>query len=203
MPADLSLDFASTFSVPGNFTQPASGRLDTTLAGHHAGNRIRQLVVTGTASLDGTLGIGLGNNFLPSGGGELRRSSPRARGRARFRRSSAFDLDNGLILRADYHAQDVTLSTVSVPGNHPPVPVDDTVTTDEDTPVTVAVLANDSDPDGDPLACRPVTQPAHGTVVINADNTVTYSPARDFHGTDSFTYTARDGKAAEEPPPSR
>jgi hypothetical protein len=60
--------------------------------------------------------------------------------------------------------------------------------------VTVAVLANDSDPDGDTLSLRSFTQAAHGTVVRNPDDTLTYTPDDDFAGKDSFTYTIRDGK---------
>ncbi len=59
-------------------------------------------------------------------------------------------------------------------------------------PVTVNVLANDSDQDGDPLTVRSVSTPAHGTVVINADGTVTYSPAENYVGADSFIYTVCD-----------
>jgi Bacterial Ig domain/FG-GAP-like repeat/FG-GAP repeat len=61
-------------------------------------------------------------------------------------------------------------------------------------PVTISVLANDSDPDGDPLSVVGVTQPAHGTAVANADGTVTYTPFANFLGSDSFSYAAGDGK---------
>jgi hypothetical protein len=80
--------------------------------------------------------------------------------------------------------------------NHPPVALADAATTLEDTPVTVSVLANDSDPDGDALAVTTVTQPAHGTTTINPDGTVTYAPAPDWHGSDSFGYTVSDGRGS-------
>ncbi len=83
----------------------------------------------------------------------------------------------------------VTVSAV----NHPPTAVNDTASTAYQTPTTVAVLANDSDPDGDPLAVASVTQPAHGNAAINADGSVTYTPAAGFSGSDSFTYTVSDG----------
>jgi large repetitive protein len=76
--------------------------------------------------------------------------------------------------------------------NPPPVAVNDTATTDEDMPVTVAVLANDTDPDGDPLSVTSAVA-ANGTVVINPNGTITYTPNRDFNGTDTITYTISDG----------
>jgi gliding motility-associated-like protein len=77
--------------------------------------------------------------------------------------------------------------------NDAPVAVNDTPTTNEDTPVIVTVLTNDSDVDGDALTVTTTTAPNHGTVVINADNTVTYTPTANYHGTDSFDYTISDG----------
>lgn len=78
------------------------------------------------------------------------------------------------------------------PTNNPPVTVDDTATTDEDTAVDIPVLLNDSDPDGDPLTVTGATAP-NGTVTINPDNTLTYSPDPDFNGPDEITYTVDDG----------
>ncbi|HEY0994235.1 MAG TPA: cadherin-like domain-containing protein, partial [Kofleriaceae bacterium] len=60
----------------------------------------------------------------------------------------------------------------------------------------IAVLANDSDVDGDTLTISSVTQPANGTVVITAGNTgLTFQPNPGFTGTTSFTYTISDGHA--------
>jgi hypothetical protein len=68
--------------------------------------------------------------------------------------------------------------------------VADAATTSEDRAVTIPVLANDT---GGPTAVRSVTRPARGTATINADGTVRYVPARNFWGTDAFTYTIDDG----------
>lgn len=81
-----------------------------------------------------------------------------------------------------------------VGSNQPPTAADDTAATTEETPVTVAVLANDADPDGDALSVSAVTQGANGSVTNNGDGTVTYSPALNFFGADSFTYTISDGQ---------
>ena len=83
--------------------------------------------------------------------------------------------------------------TVSVGGNAPPKAVADRAVTVPDTPVIIAVLANDSDPDGDPLTITDVTQGANGTVVNNGGATVTYTPTSLFNGWDRFFYTISDG----------
>ena len=88
-------------------------------------------------------------------------------------------------------------STVSITVaaiNDPPTAANDSVTTDEDTPITViSVLANDGDMDGDTVILSDFTQPTHGTVGSNGDGTLSYTPGPDFNGTDSFTYTIGDG----------
>lgn len=77
-------------------------------------------------------------------------------------------------------------------GNEAPVALDDFAHTDSGKRVTINVLANDRDFDEDPLVVAIVTQPASGTVVVNADNTVTYTPGYQFFGEDSFVYSVTD-----------
>ncbi len=89
----------------------------------------------------------------------------------------------------------VTVTVTHV--NHPPVANDDAATTDEDVPVTVDVVANDSDPDGDALTMTAVTQGAHGSVAI-AGNQAKYTPAAGWSGTDTFTYTIGDGHGGSD-----
>ncbi|UXA15896.1 Ig-like domain-containing protein [Mycobacterium sp. SMC-4] len=88
----------------------------------------------------------------------------------------------------------VTITVTAV--NDAPVAVDDSFTVDEDTVLTGNVLTNDSDVDGDQLTVELVAGPANGTLVLNADGSFTYTPNQDFHGSDSFTYTASDGAAS-------
>ena len=83
-------------------------------------------------------------------------------------------------------------------GNVPPVAVDDSYTTAQDTPLSVpaaGVLANDSDTDGDPLTAVLVPNGTAGSVTLNADGSFTYTPAPGFTGDDHFTYQASDGTA--------
>ena len=79
------------------------------------------------------------------------------------------------------------------PPNTPPVAADDAVETDEGIAVTVDVLGNDSDADGDLLVINAVSQPGNGVAVID-NSAVTYTPAAGFVGIDSFTYTVVDGR---------
>jgi hypothetical protein len=61
--------------------------------------------------------------------------------------------------------------------------------------VVVDGLGNDTDADGDSLSAVSVSEPADGSVVVNADQTVSYTPDAGFSGSDSFTYQASDGEA--------
>jgi VCBS repeat-containing protein len=82
--------------------------------------------------------------------------------------------------------------------NVAPVAADDAATVNEDSgPNAIPVLANDMDGDGDTLTVTAVTQGTHGTVAI-AGGTVEYTPAADYFGTDSFTYTVSDGNGGTD-----
>ena len=91
---------------------------------------------------------------------------------------------------------DVSFTNLTV--NCPPVAVDDTATTVNGFPVIIDVLANDSDPDGDPLTVTGVTDPPNGTAVNNGDGTVTYTPDCGFFGIDTFDYTISDGQGGTD-----
>jgi len=82
---------------------------------------------------------------------------------------------------------------VTITQDAAPIANNDTAITDEDTPVDINVLANDSEPDGDTLNINSVTQGAHGTVSVNPNKTLHYAPALNYFGSDSFTYTIDDG----------
>jgi VCBS repeat-containing protein len=116
---------------------------------------------------------------------------------------------------ADFHGTDTftyrardgmaesNLATVTItvtPVNDSPIAGNNSYTTAEDTPLVVGVatgvLSNDVDVDGDPLLVNLVTTVSHGTLVLNANGSFTYTPAADYHGSDSFTYRAHDGTAS-------
>jgi VCBS repeat-containing protein len=94
----------------------------------------------------------------------------------------------------------VATVTITVdPVDDPPVAVDDVASTDGDVSVVVDVLANDVDVDSDVLTVTNLGTPDHGTSVVGADGTVTYTPDVGFSGRDTFTYTANDGTLDSAP----
>ena len=95
--------------------------------------------------------------------------------------------------------EDVTPVTATIkvtPVNDAPVGVADTlsaITGLAATYTAAQLLSNDTDVDGDALTIKSVTAGAGGTVVLNANGTVTFTPAADFSGQASFAYVATDG----------
>lgn len=86
--------------------------------------------------------------------------------------------------------------------NQAPAAAANTYGTPANTPLhTTAsgVLANDSDPDGDPIAAALVAGPAHGSLTLNSNGSFSYTPAAGYTGPDSFSYTATDGALASAP----
>ncbi len=78
-----------------------------------------------------------------------------------------------------------------------PVAADDAYVAGINTALSVlapGVLANDTDANDDALTAVIGTQPANGSVTLNADGSFTYTPNTDYSGTDTFTYTAFDGQ---------
>lgn len=77
--------------------------------------------------------------------------------------------------------------------NQAPVPVEDIRQTERGVPVVVDVLANDSDPENDPLRIVNASDPSHGRAQIS-DGKIRYVPDGDYTGLDNFTYTVTDDK---------
>ena len=77
--------------------------------------------------------------------------------------------------------------------NDRPVAENDSVSTDEGVAVSLNVLNNDDDVDGDDLSLTGASDPANGTVSSNANGLITYTPDPGFFGSDTFTYTVSDG----------
>ncbi|MEQ1729528.1 MAG: cadherin-like domain-containing protein, partial [Vicinamibacterales bacterium] len=84
-----------------------------------------------------------------------------------------------------------TVTIQVTPVNDPPVANPGSKTTPEDTPVSG--LLTSSDNDGGAPVYSLASGTSHGTVVVNADGSYTYTPAPDYNGPDSFTFTVVDG----------
>ena len=99
---------------------------------------------------------------------------------------------------SDSHSVVIVVS----PGNTPPNAADDLgiYSVDENSTLTVpqlaGVLANDTDPDGDPLTAVHLNGPNNGVLTLNADGSLGYTPDLNFNGVDSFKYRANDGIAS-------
>jgi VCBS repeat-containing protein len=86
--------------------------------------------------------------------------------------------------------------------NDAPVANNDSLSTTEDTAVTYTaaqLVGNDTDIDSTNLTIASVTAGSGGSVVLNADGTVTFTPNANFNGTADFTYTVTDGVLTSEP----
>ena len=86
-----------------------------------------------------------------------------------------------------------TVTVTVTPVNDAPAAVDDEAHTEEDREVVIAVLANDTDAEGDALHVETVSAAPHGATRITADGGVAYTPEPDYHGVDGFTYVVSDG----------
>jgi VCBS repeat-containing protein len=79
------------------------------------------------------------------------------------------------------------------PQNHAPVATNDKATTKEDSAVDINVLVNDTDADHDPLSIFGTPSALHGTVTVNSNGTLHYTPGSNYNGADTITYKATDG----------
>ena len=113
--------------------------------------------------------------------------------------------ENGTVTFLDDAGQEtgtmrfVNIENVITPAvvNSDPVAVDDDASGDEDTAITIDVLANDTDADGDTLSISAVGTPANGTAEV-VDGKIVYTPNDDFNGSDTFEYTVSDGKGGSD-----
>lgn len=111
----------------------------------------------------------------------------------------ASDADN-LVANDTAGKRDLFLADLGDPANQPPVAEDQTVETDEDTPLTVTLTA--TDPEADDLIFTVVAAPAHGTLSAwdtavypgHPRPTAIYTPALNFYGADSLSFSCRDGE---------
>ncbi|WP_425053624.1 Ig-like domain-containing protein [Psychromarinibacter sp. S121] len=104
-----------------------------------------------------------------------------------------------LRIEDSFGGSDESVVTVTVtPSPDDPIATDDDAATQTDQAVVIDVLDNDDDPDGDTLTVSSVGTATNGSVVLNADDTVTYTPDAGFTGVDEFIYTVDDGNGGSD-----
>ena len=152
-------------------------------------------LLAGARDVDGdTLSV-LGLH-VASGGGTLADL-----GNGLYRYTPAADANGPVVLGytiGDGHGGSVaqTASFTVTPVNDAPRAQDDNAFVNAGDEVRIAVLANDTDVDGDALTVSVVGAAGHGTLHVNADGTITYRPATGYFGVDSFVYEVADPSGA-------
>ena len=125
-----------------------------------------------------------GNDGRPSAQSRLSDSENHSQTRAQI---------NGNDGRRPAQSRRPTSAPAPAPANNSPQALNDVATTAQNTPVNLNVIANDTDPDGNPLNITQFSQPANGTVTQNG-NQLVYTPNADFSGPDNFSYVVSDGR---------
>ncbi|MBZ0220513.1 MAG: tandem-95 repeat protein, partial [Candidatus Methylomirabilis sp.] len=148
-----------------------------------------------SAIFESAMQVGESDPFIDNGGGDFRLSAGTEPG---IVHPDLYDMDMvGIVRGADgfWDRGAFEFESTVAEENYPPSAFDDAAATSEGIPVTIDVLANDTDPEGDALTISGLSAPGSGTATLTPDQTVTYTPATGFTGTDSFTYTAHDGRS--------
>ncbi|NQZ12284.1 MAG: tandem-95 repeat protein, partial [Algicola sp.] len=127
---------------------------------------------SGTATIDGN-----NINYTPS---------------ANFNGSDTvtYTISDGVGASPGIAASSIAVTIAAV--DDPPIAVADTVSTNEDTLVNIDILTNDIEVDGDTLIVQSASA-SSGTVSIEPDKTLNYTPPADFNGSDTITYFIYDG----------
>ncbi len=95
-------------------------------------------------------------------------------------------------------SESTTVRVDVTPVNDAPVAKDDTAITDEDTPVTIDVLPNDTDLDGDKLSIESASVPKEQGTVEVVNGKLVFTPAENFNGDAEITYTVTDGSLTDQ-----
>lgn len=185
-----------------HITEPPANVAPTTVADSY--------VVNEDTTLNVTAATGLLANDTDSNGNPLAAQlvSGPAHGSLTFNSDGSFSYTPD----ANYHGADsftyrshdgttsgntATVSITVNSVNDAPVANDENYAVDENgtlhVPAATGLLANDADAEGSTLTAQIVNGPSHGSLTLNGDGSFSYTPDANYHGTDSFTYTAYDG----------
>lgn len=171
---------------PGTEGQSVTTNEDTsvaiTLTGESANANSLTYTIVGGPTHGGLSGTGANQTYTPD---------PNFFGADSF----TFKVNDG---SNDSNTSTVSITVSSV--NDSPDAVNDSTTINEDSGAnSIDVRANDSDVDGDTVTVTAVTQGTHGSVAITGGGTgVSYTPAANFFGSDTFTYTVNDGNGGSD-----
>jgi hypothetical protein len=144
----------------------------------------------------------LGNDIAPDGGMSTALASGPAHGSVSLSAEGGFtyipergwsgaDRFTYRLADGDGDSTTAAVTVTVVPGNEPPVAVDDVATAAGGSEVEIDVLANDRDPEGDTLVLLSFTDPDHGSL-SRVGGSLRYRPAPGFAGMDAFAYVASD-----------
>ena len=209
--ATITITVASVNSAPVATNDAVSTNEDTSVAFDVTGNDVDDVGVN-KASVDLNTAVA---------GQQTTRNTPQgnytvdANGIVTFTPALNFNGTSSITYTImDHEGATSNAATITVtvnPGNDKPVALNDSRTTNEDTPVTISVLSNDSDVDGTIVPSSVDLNPAvagiqnslvtdEGTYTVNASGVVTFTPANNFFGTSVITYVISDDEGLVSDP---
>ena len=184
------------FTVNGDYHHSSTASLNIELGGNAPGSEYDQLDISQAAILDGLLNNSLVGGFTPAEGDSFEIMHCGALS-GWFQQIIGANVGGGIKLIPHYFPAVLILIAVDTV-NHPPVAVNDSLFTDEDTDNLVNVLRNDYDVDGDSISIVGHSTSIYGTVIQISDSSLAYYPAPDFFGSDTFSYIISDGRGGRD-----
>ena len=188
-------------TVTGAYQQTGAGKLAIDLGDAADATKFDQLSVGGKLTLAGALDV------TPVAGYQ-RPVTTAVENKGKDKKPGTFEgkpegtvfVAGGKKFGITYKTGDVVLNLVGR-ADAAPRAVGDTYVALRNTPLdnpAASVLANDTDPDGDPLTAALVDGPVHGQITLRPDGTFVYVPDPGYAGPDHFTYVASDGQGLSE-----
>lgn len=171
----------------GNLSMDSTSNLDIEIGGNTEGTEYDQLVINGAVTMNGHLNIVLTDNFVPAVNDSFTIMTYTSHSDS----FSHIHLPSGIRGHLVYNSTETVLVVDNITGGSPNAVMDEAETM-EDLAVTINVLANDYDVNGDPVLIESFMQPLHGTVVQSGDSSFIYTPEMNYSGRDSFQYTITD-----------
>jgi hypothetical protein len=183
---------AGTLSIFGRYSQLAGGTLALKVGGTSGpGTNYDELLVSGIASLNGTITASIFNNYTPVPNDAIPNVMHFASVSGDFSPPLKLSLGNGLFLQERFIPA-VNPTQMDLVVHQAPTANGQSVTVAENTATTITLTG--SAPNSDAFTFQIATNPAHGTLsnFNSATGTVTYTPNNNYLGADSFTFTVTD-----------